>query len=418
MMGDRVILHCDCNSFFASVETVFHPEYAKVPMAVAGSEEARHGIILAKNPLAGQYGIKTAETVREAKRKCPTLVLVPPRHGEYARFSKRVRQIYERYTDLVEPFGMDECWLDVTGSLRLFGSGEEIAHKIREEVKREIGITISVGVSFNKIYAKLGSDYKKPDAVTVISRENYKEIVYPLSVDSMIFVGARTAKELSVAGIKTIGELAAASDTFLSFKFGKLGPQLGRNARGEDDSPVASLYAATDPKSVGNGMTFRKDLTTEEEIRLGLEALSEEVAYRLRRAGMVCTTVGIHIKDPMLKSISRQMPQEPPSNLAREIAKTALTLLKENWHIGSPIRMLTVTGMNLCGEGEAVSQIGFFDEEKEARRKRTGILEETVDKLRERYGVGAVRSGAVIGNKIGVTDDGSFSEKTEENNGE
>ena len=401
-MMDRVILHCDCNSFFASVETISHPEYAAVPMAVAGSEEARHGIILAKNQLAGKYGVKTAETIREAKRKCPNLLLVPPHHGEYARISAIVRQIYERYTDKVEPFGMDECWLDVTGSLLLYGSGEKIAHHIRETVKKEVGITVSVGVSFNKIFAKLGSDYKKPDAVTVIMREDVERIVYPLPVESMLFVGRRTADSLKSVGIRTIGELAAAGEVFLTNRFGKMGRQLAVYARGEDESPVADAAAVSDPKSVGSGMTFRRDLVTEDEVRLGIMTLAEDVASRLRKKDMVCHTVTVHIKDPMLHSISRQKPQSPPSNLAREITKTAMEILHTAWKRGAPIRMLTVTGSNLTHADEVVEQIGFFDGDRDEARKKTEKLEATVDRLRAKFGSGAVKSGAVIGNELGI----------------
>ena len=401
-MMDRVILHCDCNSFFASVETISHPEYASVPMAVAGSEEARRGIILAKNQLAGKYGVKTAETIREAKRKCPNLLLVPPHHSEYARISAVVRRIYERYTDKVEPFGMDECWLDVTASQLLYGNGEAIANHIRETVKREVGITVSVGVSFNKIFAKLGSDYKKPDAVTVILREDVERIVYPLPVESMLFVGRRTADSLRNIGIRTIGDLAAAGEAFLKARFGKMGQQLSVYARGEDQSPVADAAAVSDPKSVGSGMTFRRDLVTLDDVRLGVMTLAEDVAARLRKSGMVAGTVAVHIKDPMLHSISRQKPQSPPSNLAREISKTALEIVESAWRIGAPIRMLTVTGSNLLHAGDVVEQIGFFDGDAEGARKKTEKLEETVDRLRAKFGSGAVKSGAVLGNELGI----------------
>ena len=399
---DRVILHCDCNSFFASVETISHPEYARVPMAVAGSEEARRGIILAKNQLAGQYGVKTAETIREAKRKCPDLLLVPPHHGEYARISAIVRRIYERYTDKVEPFGMDECWLDVTGSLLLYGSGENIANHIRETVKREVGITVSVGVSFNKIFAKLGSDYKKPDAVTVILREDVERIVYPLPVEMMLYVGRRTAESLRNIGIRTIGDLAAAGEVFLQSRFGKMGKQLSVYARGEDDSPVADAAAVSDPKSVGSGMTFRRDLATEDDVRLGILTLAEDVASRLRKKGMVCSTVAVHIKDPMLHSISRQKPQSPPSNLAREISGTAMEIVLSAWRIGAPIRMLTVTASGLVHADEVVEQIGFFDGERDEERKKTEKLETALDRLRAKFGSGAVKSGAVLGNELGI----------------
>lgn len=405
---DRTILHCDCNSFFASVETVFRPSLAEVPMAVAGDADARHGIILAKNEKAKKYGIRTAETIWSAKKKCPALVLVKPHYGAYASFSARVRRIYERYTDLVEPFGMDEAWLDVTGSRTLFGTGREIAERIRREVKEEIGITVSVGVSFNKIFAKLGSDYKKPDAVTVIGREDVARIVYPLPADSMIFVGKQTAEALARCNIRTIGELAAASPAFLVSRFGKAGEQLSRYARGEDDSPVASLYDRTDAKSVGSGMTFRRDLTKREECKTALLTLAEDVAHRLRKQGMKCTTVSLTVKDPMLKCFSRQKAISPATDLAREIGACAMEILSASYPAGNPVRMLTVTAMNLLRTETVNEQIGFFDEDREEKRERTARLETAVDEIRARYGYASLTSGAVLHNDMGIeTGEGS-----------
>lgn len=399
---DRVILHCDCNSFFASVETVFRPELAKVPMAVAGDGEARHGIILAKNELAKKYGVQTAETIYAAKAKCPNLVLVPPHHSEYAVFSRKVRDIYERYTDKIEPFGMDEAWLDVTASRALFGDGKTIADAIRGAVKTEIGITVSVGVSFNKIFAKMGSDYKKPDAVTEITRENFRRLLYPMAAENLLFVGKQTARALSLCNIRTIGDLAAASPAFLTARFGKMGEMLSIYARGEDQSPVADIYESTDAKSVSNGMTFRRDLCTQDEIRLGLCSLSEDVAYRLRKKGLKCTTVGIGVKDTLLKSFTRQKSVSPATDLAKEIAEAACALARESIPVGKPIRMLTVAAMNLVHDGETAEQIGFFDGNADEKRKKRESLESTVDALRGKYGKGAVTSGAVLGNDIGI----------------
>ena len=225
-VNDRVILHCDCNSFFASVETALNPAYANVPMAVCGSQDDRHGIVLAKNELAKRYGIQTAETIVSARRKCPGLVIAEPHYSKYKEYSVRVNQIYSRYTDLVEPFGIDESWLDVTASQKLFGSGLRIAQMISNDVKKELNITISVGVSFNKVFAKLGSDYKKPDAITVISKENFKNIVYPLPVSALLFVGKKTAESLLSIGIRTIGELANTQQHVLQDRFGKVGEML------------------------------------------------------------------------------------------------------------------------------------------------------------------------------------------------
>lgn len=399
---DRIILHCDCNSFFASVETVLNPAYAGVPMAVCGSQEERHGIVLAKNELAKKYGIETAETVWSAKQKCPRLVIAPPHHDAYVEFSHRINEIYDRYTDLVEPFSIDESWLDVTGSQKLFGDGMAIAESIRQTVKSEIGVTISIGVSFNKMFAKMGSDYKKPDAITLISRDNFKQIVYPLPVRAMMYIGPRTAAALEGCNIRTIGALAAASPTFLAGRFGKMGEQIHAYACGIDDSPVLSRAERAAPKSVGNGMTFRHDIVSAEEIRAGLGFLSEEVAARLRAAGRRATTVSVAIKDTMLQTISRQMALDAPTNLGRELADAAMRLTRRAWSIGRPIRALTVTAMNLIALDEGGEQIGFFDAEKDRRREKTTRIEDTMDKIRARYGRSSIDSGATISSDFGI----------------
>ncbi|MBO5051482.1 MAG: DNA polymerase IV [Clostridia bacterium] len=399
---DRIILHCDCNSFFASVETVLNPAYAGVPMAVCGSQEERHGIVLAKNELAKKYGIETAETVWSAKQKCPGLVIAPPHHDAYVEFSHRINKIYDRYTDLVEPFSIDESWLDVTGSQKLFGDGMAIAESIRQAVKSEIGVTISIGVSFNKMFAKMGSDYKKPDAITLISRDNFKQIVYPLPVRAMMYIGPRTAAALEGCNIRTIGALATASPTFLAGRFGKMGEQIHAYACGIDDSPVLSRAERAAPKSVGNGMTFRHDIVSAEEIRAGLGFLSEEVAARLRAVGRRATTVSVAIKDTMLQTISRQMALDTPTNLGRELADAAMRLTRRAWNIGRPIRALTVTAMNLIALDEGGEQIGFFDAEKDRRREKTTRIEDTMDKIRARYGRSSIDSGATISSDFGI----------------
>lgn len=398
----RVILHCDCNSFFASVETVLNPAYRDVPMAVCGSAETRHGIVLAKNEIAKKYGIVTAETVYSAKRKCPGLVIAEPHREEYIKFSKRVNEIYARYTDLIEPFGIDESWLDVTASQKIFGTGEEIADKIREDVKREVGITVSVGVSFNKVFAKLGSDYKKPDAVTVISEDNYKDIVYPLPASDLLFVGKKTAEELKRIGVRTIGELAAVSESMLKTKFGKSGEMLYKYSRGLDDSPVTT--EREEAKSVGNGFTFRHDLVNREECRVGIEYLADEIGRRLRKKGMKCATVQLTIKDSFLRVIQRQRPQDPPSDIAREIAKTAYDILLDEWSDTRAIRMITVTATNLVHADEVTEQIDMFAPAAHEDRERVKKREETVEKIRRKFGDSSILQGSVMNTDIGIFD--------------
>ena len=409
----RVILHCDCNSFFASVEERLNPALKSVPMAVCGSVEARHGIVLAKNELAKKYDIKTAETVYSAKKKCKDLVIVPPHHELYREYSDRVNEIYRRYTDMVEPFGIDESWLDVTASGKFFGTGEEIAEKIRLDVKREIGITVSIGVSFNKVFAKLGSDYKKPDAITVISEENFKKIVYPLPVGDMLFVGKKTAEELAKIGIKTIGELADASLSVLSSRLGKSGEMLYKYALGLDDTEVSK--EPEEVKSVGNGFTFKHDIKSFEEARVGIEFLSDEIATRLRKKGMKCSTVMLTIKNDMLSSIQRQRPQSPPTDIAREISNTAYSILREAWYEGNPIRMLTVTATNLTRSELLTEQLDFFDTGSDKRRERMKKREQTVDEIRQKFGAGSILSGAVMTGDLGLFDERSEGEEKKEN---
>ena len=401
-MSDRVILHCDCNSFFASVETALNPAYKNVPMAVCGSESDRHGIVLAKNELAKKYGIQTAETVYSAKKKCPNLVIASPHYDEYVKYSKRVNEIYARYTDMIEPFGIDESWLDVSASKKLFGTGLEIAEKIRLAVKEEIGITVSIGVSFNKVFAKLGSDYKKPDAITVINREDMARIVYPLPVSDLLFVGKKTEGQLNMMGVRTIGDLARVSREVLVARFGKVGEQLYKNAHGLDDSPVARVGEYEDQKSIGFGFTFRHDLITREECKIAINYLSDDVARRLRKSQMVCNTVQLSIKDEHLAVIQRQRTLPHPSDIAHDISALAYKILEDEWSESRPIRMLTVTAQNLTRSEFSSEQIDMFGMQDEARREKDKKEEETVDKIRQKFGGLSITNGAILTTDIGI----------------
>ena len=385
-MTERTILHCDCNNYFASVELLEHPELADRPVAVAGDPEGRHGIILAKNQIAKRYGVTTAETVWQARRKCPGLVLLPPHHQKYVDMSRRVNDIYLSVTDQVEPFSVDESYLDVTGSRALFGDGAAIADMLRRRVREELGITISVGVSDNKAWAKMGSDYKKPDATTVITRTTVQDTLYPLDISSMLFVGHAAAEVLRRHGINTIGALAACNPAVLTQCLGKQGESLWQMAGGRDDSPVR-LWGDADPvKSVGNGITFPHDLVGREECHAGLMPLCDSVASRLRAQGLKCRTVTIQIKDPNLKVISRQRTLSMPTNLTRQLFQEACAILDASWPARSPIRLMTVTAGNLCREDEAVpAQLSFLCE-VQPDDPRQAALERAVDGVRARFG--------------------------------
>lgn len=388
---DRVILHCDLNSFYASVELLEHPELKGLPVAVCGDPESRHGIILAKNEAAKAFDVKTAETVWQARKKCPDLVLLPAHHEKYHRYSRLVNAVYERCTDLVEPFSIDESWLDVTGSLHLFHTdGEGLADRLRREVREELGLTISVGVSFNKIFAKMGSDYRKPDATTVITRENFRDLLWPLPVGALIFVGAAAARTLSGYGIHTIGDLARFDRASLTAILGRQGAMLHDYASGAENAPVIPACALPPPKSVGSGLTFPKNLTGWEELGAGIALLSDEVGARLRRLDRKCATVQIAVRDPSFRDISRQKGLEVPTYLAREISGSAMELLRASWSPRAPVRALTVTAQNLLPSEEAGEQLDLLRPQAAPRREKIEKLERTMDGIRSKYGKNAI----------------------------
>ena len=387
---DRVILHCDCNNYFASVELLDKPELRDQPVAVAGDPEGRHGIILAKNQIAKNYGVQTAETLWQAKKKCPGLILLPPHMDKYRAMSRRVNAIYLDYTDQVEAFSIDESWLDVTASRNLFGDGAAIADLLRRRVREELGITISVGVSWNKTFAKMGSDYKKPDATTVITRENVSQILYPLPVTDLIFVGKSSGQVLARHGIHTIGDLAACSMTEAEAWLGKGGKGLWLAARGLDDSPVRCYGEHEAVKSVGNGMTYPQDLVGREACIAGLTPLCESVGARLRAQHLKCRTITLQIKDPQLKVISRQKPVDPPTNLTRYLLREVIQLLESAWPEDAPVRLFTVTAGSLMDESAPVTaQLSFLEEapREDPRQRR---LEQVLDGLRNRFGQDAI----------------------------
>ena len=393
-MGQRVIFHCDLNCFFASVELLDKPALWDVPVAVCGDPKSRHGIILAKNEPAKKRGVQTAETVWQAKKKCPVLVLLPPHHELYAVYSRRVNEIYGRFTDLVEPFGIDESWLDVTGSLHLFGGdARALADRIRAAVKAETGLTVSVGVSFNKVFAKLGSDLKKPDATTVIPPEGWRDIVWPLPVGDMLFAGRSTQRVLGQYGIETIGQLAACPEEMAEQLLGKMGGQLWRYANGLDNSPVRPGHQREPVKSVGNGTTFPADLVRWEQIRQGLAPLCDSVATRLRRQRLYAGGVSVTLKGADFKTVSRQTRLDEPTHLMRDIWETAQELARQIWKAPTPIRAMTVTALYVTEDGQAYRQLDLLGQASAKRSERQEKLESAVDAIREKYGSGAIRFG-------------------------
>ncbi len=397
------ILHCDCNSFFASVELLDHPELQHLPVAVCGDPESRHGIILAKNEHAKRFGIQTAETLWQARQKCPNLQTLPAHHEKYRHWCNIINEIYCSYTARVEPFSVDESWLDITNVWHLYAdSPKAMGDLVRERVKNETGLCISVGVSFNKIFAKMGSDYKKPDATTLITPENYKQMLWGMPARELIYVGKTTAEKLAAFGVHTIGELAAASPEQLVALLGKSGLELSRFARGEDTAPVCRWGEGEPIKSIGSGVTFKRNLITDADIRTGLSSLAEEVGFRLRKNGMYASAVQVMIKDTEFKSITRQKQLPFSSHLAGEIEAAAYALVHANWQIGRPIRMLTVTALGLTTEPFAVQQ-SLFDDAPKPNPKREA-LEQSLDTIRDKYGRRSIAKANLMKNELGLED--------------
>ncbi len=397
---ERVILHIDMNNCYASIECKLNPELNGKCVAVAGNQEERHGIILAKNELAKSYGVKTGEPIWQAKKKCPELITVPPHYEEYLKHSKAARKIYSDYTDKIEPFGIDECWIDITGYWRngKQADGKVIADEIRERVKSELGITVSIGVSYNKIFAKLGSDIKKPDATTVIASQGkdcFKDKVFPLDVGELLYVGKATKKKLNQRGIFTIGELAQTPISKLQSWLGKWGQYLWVYANGLDISPVETDGNKPLVKSVSNGTTSYRDLENDNDVKIITFALAESIASRLRAIHSKCKAVSISVKNNKMYTYSRQKQLHIPIDDAYEIANIALSLYKEsyNWAAGNPIRAISICVSEL-NDIYSDYQTSIFENSNENKKHEN--LNKTIDRLRDKYGYTCVRRAIVI----------------------
>lgn len=387
-------MHCDLNNFYASVEQKLHPEFDGLPLAVCGDPKQRHGIVLAKNQLAKKAGVQTGEAIWISKRKCPDIVFVAPHYNEYVKYSKQVFAIYTEYTDRVESFGIDECWLDVTGSKKLFGDGKTIADALRERVKAETGLTISVGVSFTKTLAKLGSDLKKPDATTVLDRAHYMDIIGDLAPSELIMIGSRTAKKLSDLNINTIRELAHADRQALKYHFGVIADNMINAAAGIETEEVKKYTEHSIPKSVSNGTTTPRNIENADEAKVVIYSLAELVAVRLRQYDLLAKGVSLAIKDPDLNWKSKQSPLPFPTANAGDIAEGALKLLDVIHSFKDPLRAITVGAIRLIGKNEW--QPSLFDDLSEKDEK----LDQSVDLIREKYGYHALTRGIVLGDSL------------------
>ena len=387
----REILHCDLNNFYATVECIENPCYRNRPLVVCGAEELRHGVVLAKNYPAKAFGVKTGDTLWEARQKCQELISVRANFELYLQYSAAVRKIYEEYTDMVEAFGIDECWLDVTGSRLLFGNGKKIADEIRGRIKKQTGLTASVGVSFNKIFAKLASDMEKPDATTVITPDNYKERIFPLPVEDLLYVGRATAKKLRLLNIHTIGELASAREDILIKWLGKWGSYLYCFANGRDNSPVRRTTEAAAVKSIGNSLTNYRDLKTEQEVKALIFLLAESVASRLRKSRLGrASLVGFSVKNSELIRTGAEKHFNPPTLIASEIAERAFALFRSVYDWRMPVRAVSV---HVADFTMSDRQTDIFTDEKIAVKRE--IIEETVDNIRDKFGADSIHRGIV-----------------------
>ena len=382
-MSSRIIVHADLNNCYASIEMLHYPKLRGHPVAVGGSVEQRHGIILARNYEARPFGIKVGQALWEARQKCPNLIIVPPNYDRYMRFSRMFRNILLDYSPQVESFGIDESWADITGCQNHGGDGRAVADEIRERVKYELGITASVGVSFNKIFAKLGSDMKKTDGTTVITQENYREVVWPLPASDLLGVGSKTEKKLKNYGIHTIGDLAKCEPEYLRKWLGKWGLYLHSYANGRDKSPVAATDEGHIIKSIGNSTTCPRDLENELDAKIVFQNLAESVAERMREQGLMAKTVEISLRDKDLHSFTRQHTLPQPTFISTELSSAAIALLRKNWNWQKPLRSVGLRGTNLIPM-DTPQQISMFNDE--SRRAKLETIEHTIDTLRRRFG--------------------------------
>ena len=409
---NRTILHSDCNCFYASVELLYHPELRGKPVAVGGDSEARHGIVLTADYTAKRHGVKTGMALWQARQACPDIIFLPPRMDLYLRFSRMAQEIYAEYTDKREPYGIDESWLDVTDSVSLKGDGYHIAQEISSRMKKELGITVSVGVSFNKIFAKLGSDYKKPDAITTMNKDEYRDKAWPLPVSDLLYVGSATNNKLRGIGIRTIGDLARTEESLLVRKLGKMGSILWAFANGYDESPVKLENTSAPIKSVGNSTTTPKDMETDEDVKIVLYILAESVAARLRENGFRCRTVEISIRDKDLFHFSKQVKLQNASNITREIAEAGYKLYKESYRLPAdekelknsrpefyqkPLRSIGIRGTDLVTD-YFWEQLDMFMDPKE--REKQMKVDAAVDNIRKRFGFYSIQRGLMYQDRI------------------
>lgn len=389
---ERWIIHSDINHCYAQIEEMMYPELRNVPMAVGGHEEDRHGIILAKNDLAKKYHIKTGESLRDAFQKCPELLIVPPHYDDYLFYTEEVKRIYREYSDKVESFGLDEAWIDITGTEKLFHKTVmELAEDIQRRVFKELGLTVSMGLSFNKVFAKLGSDLDKKQGLAVITRDNFKDMVFPLPVADILYIGKATSSQLNERNIYTLGDLALSSKEYIKSFLGKNGEMVWLFANGYDTLSVNSSQQVI--KSVGNGITAKHDIHTIEEAKIVLSMLAESVAKRLRQSNKLGSVISIGMRYKDLQGLSRQKRVDTPTNIAQEILDTGMILLRDNWNMAIPLRSLSISVSSLVEKGTCAYQMSLFNTANEEDRYEQLHLEEIIQEIKERWGEKSIKYG-------------------------
>lgn len=402
MFTERAILHSDLNCFYASVEMMLDPSLRGKAVAVCGATEERHGIVLAKSEKAKKAGVKTGMVNWEAQQLCRDLILVPPQYDQYLKYSKLTRAIYYRYTDLVEPYGMDECWLDVTGSRRCKGTAMEIAEEIRRSVREELGLTVSIGVSFNKIFAKLGSDMKKPDAITEITSDNFKEKVWPVHCSELLYCGPATTRKLESRGIRTIGDIAATDPEYLRRFLGVNGVSLWTYASGLDQSRVMHKDFESPIKTIGHGITCTADLVSDDEVFRVMLELSQDVGHRLRVHGLCATGVQVWIRSDDLFGLQCQCRLPVKTQLPSEIANAAFNVFQKKFLWSTKVRAVCVRATGLIPKQQP-EQLTLFDDA--AARQKKEKLQDAVEVLRGRFGKTALTYATLL-HDLKMPDDG------------
>ena len=393
-MKDKIILHVDANSFYASVECARHPELSGKPVAVSGNPKKRNGIILAKNELAKKAGVSTGEAIWQARDKCPDLVCIYPDMPLYEEYSLKLHKIFEKYTHLIEGMGLDECWIDVTETAHLFGGPENIAQEIRQEVKQTLGITVSVGISFCKLFAKLGSDLKKPDAQTVISRTNFKEIVYPLPIESIIGIGGRMKKNLNKMNVFSLGDFVEVPGHILKNRFSKVFSELRKKLLGFDNDEIKSIYSPTPPKSIGNGTTTLIDIFTHEEILETIVFLADKISARLRSKGFYASHISISIRTVTFQHYHKSQVLPMSFNSAKDIVKFSMQIIDSFWKFDEKIRSIRIATSHLSTDNTI--QLSIFEQENQKK----SALNNALDEIRCKYGKHSIQPASMFSTKI------------------